>query len=194
MPPPPKKQKKNTGPWSSSRILNASSPILGKDVQAFLITCMSGWDDSYDETEKRSIIDSLPERYRIYEVDDDTGKLKCPITMEFVLEDPHFKAGISKFKSNVEDGFFESRWQKQATTAMQERRQGKFDQYLKEHVEEVFGVDENHKSDLASDVGVGDADVMDTCQNNNQLDPGSDDSTDGEWQAQSGRSCKRTCK
>ncbi|OAP57848.1 hypothetical protein AYL99_08586 [Fonsecaea erecta] len=137
----PKRPKRNTGPWSSQRIFNSSSPIVGADVHGFLVTAVSGWTaapDSYTETEKRSIIDSLPPRYRKYEVDDE-GRLKCPLSVDFVLDDPYVRAAVHKFKRDVSEGFYEKSWQNQARKAMQERRDGKFDPYLQEQTEESFG-------------------------------------------------------
>ncbi len=55
------------------------------------------------------------------------------------MSDLFLKRGISKFKSDVEEGYYDLAWQTKARKAMQDRREGKFDDYLKQHVEEVFG-------------------------------------------------------
>ncbi|KIW99434.1 uncharacterized protein Z518_11173 [Rhinocladiella mackenziei CBS 650.93] len=132
-----KRPKRNTGPWSSLRILNSTSPILSKDLHGFLVTCISGWNDNYNEAEKRTIIDSLPPQYRKYELDGG-GRLVCPISIDFLLEDAYVKAAIPKFKRDVSDGYYEKGWQNQARKALQERQDGKFDAYLQEHAEQVF--------------------------------------------------------
>ncbi|KAJ4502602.1 hypothetical protein HRR83_009018 [Exophiala dermatitidis] len=138
MAPSVKRTKRNTGPWSSLRILNSASPVLKKDIHGFLVTCISGWHDRYNEAEKRAIIDSMPPPYRQYELDD-SGALVCPISVDFVLNDPHVRAAISRFKQDVSEGFYEKGWQNQARKAVKERQAGKFDTYLHEHVEEKFG-------------------------------------------------------
>ena len=158
MPSLAKRPKRNTGPWSSLRILNSSSPIISKDVHAFLVACISGWAENYTQEEKRSIINSLPPQYRKYEIDDEGG-LICPVPIDFVLDDSYIRAGISKFTKDMREGFYEKGWQTYAKRAMQERRDGKFDGYLREHTEEVFGDHDDNADTIQADA----------------------DSTDGEW-------------
>jgi len=166
----------NTGPWSSSRILNASSPIVtqNKDIHAFLVTSISGWKDNsnYTEAEKRAIIDSLPPRHRKYEVDEQ-GNLICPVTVDFVAGDPYVKAAAAKFKKAVADGLFEKSWQNQARKAMQERREGKFDAYLQEQTGATFGEAELGP-DLDDDGAGVEAEVASA-------------SSDGEWREKRGK-------
>ncbi|KEF51258.1 uncharacterized protein A1O9_12608 [Exophiala aquamarina CBS 119918] len=138
MPAAKKKPKGTTGPWSSSRILNSTSPVASMDIHTFLVNCISAWDEKYDEAQKRAIIDSLPRPYRKYEFDG-SGHLICPVSTGFLLEDPYFKSAIQKFKTNLIDGLYEKGWQNQARTAMQERSEGKFDTYLREKAECEFG-------------------------------------------------------
>ncbi|KAK5045003.1 hypothetical protein LTR84_010151 [Exophiala bonariae] len=130
---------RNSGPWSCSRILNSSSPLASKEILPFLVTCISGWNSDYDETQKKVIIDSLPEKYRKYH-SDNSGHLLCPISPEFLLEDPYFRSAVAKFKTNLADGFYEKTWQNQAAKASQEREQGKFANYLREKAEADFGL------------------------------------------------------
>jgi hypothetical protein len=127
------------GSWATSKILTPSSAITAPstDIHAFLITCMSGFD-SYSEDEKRAIIDVLPEPYRKYNLNAD-NKLECPLSLDFVMTDPFLKRAISKFKNDVSEGYYDPTWQSKARVAMQERRDGVFDEYLKQHVEEMFG-------------------------------------------------------
>lgn len=140
MPPTKKKATSSySGPWSSSRILNSSSPLASKDILPFLLACLSGWDSNYDETQKRAIIHVLPEKYRNHKYDD-SGHLLCPVPLDFLLADPYLRSAVSKFKANLSDGFYEKSWQNQAAKAMQERKDGRFDSYLREKVETEFGV------------------------------------------------------
>jgi hypothetical protein len=102
---------------------------------------ISGWNadaDMYTEAEKGSIINSLPPAYRQYETDGQ-GRLKCPLSTSFVLDDPHIKAAVHQFKNDIKDGYYDKTWQNQARKAMEERRDGKFNAYLQEHTEETFG-------------------------------------------------------
>jgi hypothetical protein len=127
------------GSWATSKILTASSAITAPstDIYAFLITCMSGFD-SYSEAEKHAIIDVLPEPYRKYNLTAE-NKLECPLSLDFVMSDPFLKRAISKFKNDVSEGYYDPTWQSKARVAMQERRDGVFDEYLKRHVEKMFG-------------------------------------------------------
>jgi hypothetical protein len=139
--PAPKRPKRNTGPWSPARILDSSSPIVKADVHGFLITAILAWnsgDDDYTEDEKRAIINSLPPACRKHETDEN-GRLKCPLSSEFVLEDSFLRRAANKFKTDVSDGCYVRSWQNQARKAMQERRDGKFDAYLQAYAEENFG-------------------------------------------------------
>lgn len=166
--PPARQSKKNTGPWSTTRILNSSSPVVNTDLHAFLITAISGWSsdhESYTEAEKRSIIDSLPPAHQKYELDDE-GLLRCPLSVDDMLDDPHIKAAIQKFKADVSDGYYEKGWQTRARKAMQDRREGKFETYLQEHVEETFGDCRLDEPDGSTE------DTRDDTQEN---------SSDGEW-------------
>lgn len=126
------------GSWATSKILSPQSAIITQDIQSFLIAAISGWDTNYSDAEKRKIIDSLPSAYRVCDYDE-TGALKCPISVEFIMGDPYLKRGMSKFKEEVSEGSYEDRWQQQARKAMVERAEGKFDEYLKQHTEEMFG-------------------------------------------------------
>jgi len=137
---------------------------------------MSGWSN-YSEDEKRSIIDSLPPNYREYEIDD-KGSLICPLTLDFVLGDRYLQSAITKFKREVTDGFYEKRWQNQAKQAMQERREGKFDDYLKEHVEEMFGEEKDGDGD---DVDKADEDELAF-------------SSDGEWKDKEDKRTRKTAQ
>lgn len=132
-----KRPKRNAGQLSSDRILNSSSPIINKDLQSLFTKMISGWSKNYTEEEKKTIIDSLPPGYRVFEHKED-GSLKCPLSIEFVETDTHFKAAIARFKSDVQDGYYEKGWQTRASKATQDRQEGKFDQYLQEHADEAF--------------------------------------------------------
>ncbi|KAK6384773.1 hypothetical protein LTS17_002336 [Exophiala oligosperma] len=165
---PPAPVAPKSGPWSTARILNSTSPITQKDIHSFLVRAVSDWSTSYTEDEKRAIIDSLPPRLRIYDVDS-SGKLVCPVTPDFVLGDPHVKAAIPKFKRQVTEGYYEKGWQKRAMAATRERVDGRFDAYLQEQVDAFFGGDEDDEEDGGGGGGGVTGTVEDVA------------SSDGEW-------------
>ena len=139
MAPPSKRLKRAKVALSATRVLNCNTPILTQDIHSFITTALSpAYWSQYSEAEKRKLIDLFPVAYRKYHTDEN-GKLECPVTMEFLQSDPYVKAGMARFKRDVEAGCWEAKWQEQARTAIQERKEGKFDEYLKEHVEECFG-------------------------------------------------------
>jgi len=170
-----KRPKRNTGPWSSSRIVDSSSPIVSKDIHAFLVTAISAWNsdnDTYTEAEKRSIIESLPLAHQKFELDSE-GRLICPLSVEFVLEDPYVKSAVQRFKNDISEGYYEKSWQTQARKAMQERQEGKFDAYSRERTEQVFG------------------DLVDNVEDMNDADM---DTSDGEWSGQKPANGRSTSK
>ncbi|KAI1614803.1 hypothetical protein EDD37DRAFT_407074 [Exophiala viscosa] len=147
-----------SGPWSAARVLNGSSLVVAKNIHAFLVAAISGWSTDYTEAEKRAIIDSLPPRLRQYN-EDIYGALVCPLTADMVQNDANIKAAVPKFKQNVAEGFYEQGWQNRARRAMEERQDGRFEEYLEELVEAAFG-----EAEVAGEAEEG-------------------DSEDGEWEA-----------
>ena len=141
---PPKRPQRAKFPKiaiSAPRVLNSKSPILSQDIHGFLAAALGPeyWSQ-YSEAEKRKLIDLSPAAYQSYGVDGD-GKLECPFSINFLQSDVYLKAGVARFKHNVEAGYWEAKWQEQARKAMQERREGKFDEYLADHAEDCFGED-----------------------------------------------------
>jgi hypothetical protein len=139
MAPPSKRPKRAKIALSATRVLNYNTPILTQDIHGFITTALSpAYWSQYSETEKRKLIDLFPIAYRKYHTDGN-GKLECPVTLEFLQSDTYVKTGVARFKRDVEAGCWEPKWQEQAKMAMQERKEGKFDEYLKEHAEQCFG-------------------------------------------------------
>ena len=128
---------------SAPRVLNANSPILTQDLHAFLTTALapSVWSE-YTEAEKRNLIDLLPAAYRNYNVNGADGRLECPVSIAFLQSDAYVRAGVARFKRDVEAGCWEARWQEQARKARAERQEGEFDEFLKDRAEEWFGEDD----------------------------------------------------
>lgn len=105
--------------------------------------------------------------------------MKCPISLDFVMTDPFLKRAVSKFKDDVSEGSYEEKWQRDAKKAMQERADGKFDEHLRQQVEEMFG-----------DGGADDCDNDEGDENDHQE---SDLSSDGSWSAEP-KASKQTAK
>ena len=122
------------------------------------------------------MIDALPPAYRIYE-HDEAGALKCPISIDCIKSDPFLKRAVSKFKTDVSEGSYEEKWQRDAKKAMQERAEGKFDEHLRQQVEYMFG-------DIGGDEG--------TNEEDNEIDQQESDlSSDGSWSAEPKASKRR---
>jgi hypothetical protein len=138
--PPPTKS--SGGSWSASKVLTKSSGVINADIQAFLLTCVAGWE-SYSADEQRDIIGTLPQGRRIYVTNPETGKYTCPLEVDFIASDPYMKRAIVRFKNDLKDGHYSQTWQRQSRQAMKDRADGRFDKYLKQHLEDTFGDGEN---------------------------------------------------
>lgn len=70
-----------------------------------------------------------------------------PISSD-VGTDTYIKRAVARFQRDLGDGYYEKSWQDKARRAHQERMDGKFDEYVKQHAEEVFedapSADENN--------------------------------------------------
>lgn len=142
MAPPSKRQRRSKTAaisLSAHRVLESDTPVLDRDIHGFITAALGpNYWSQYSEEEKRMLIDLFPVAYRNYNVDLE-GRLECPVSVEFLRSDSFVKAGLARFKRDVKDGYWGAKWQNQARKAMQERNQGRFDDYLKGHVEEYFG-------------------------------------------------------
>ena len=101
------------------------------------------------------------------------------------MRDPFLKRSVSKFKTDVEDGYYDPSWQSKARKAMQERREGQFDEYLKQHVEETFGGTASHDQGKEAQNQVAGG------QTSNGQDETGSSTDDGEWVANKAKKGKR---
>lgn len=69
-----------------------------------------------------------------------------PLPPSFCSDDPYLKRSIARFKRELSDGYYTKVWQDKAKRAHEERMDGKFDEYLTEHAEEMF-LDEEEEGD-----------------------------------------------
>lgn len=176
--PPPPPAQRPTGSWAPSRVLTKASGVVNADIRAFLSICMTGWDN-YTVDEQREIIDTLPEARRFYIDNPETGKLACPLDAEFLATDTYLKRAISRFKTDVSDGNYTASWQHKARQAMTERSEGRFDEYMKQHTEDLFGGDEGSST---SGLTAEDATESKRLDREDTLGPSlGEASSDGEW-------------
>jgi hypothetical protein len=121
------------------------SPILKEDIQLLFATTISNWS-SMTEEKKQSLINVFPPTYRIYNTDE-AGKLKCPISKEFAASDRIIKRDGARFKGEIEAGFYVKKWQEEGKRAMKERAEGRFNDYIRQHAEDSFGVIQEDQED-----------------------------------------------
>ena len=131
-----KGQKRNL--LKPSNALQTNSPILKEDIQSLFASTILNWS-SMSEDKKRNLINVFPPAYRVHDTDH-TGKLKCPISGEFAANDSIIRRDVARFKRDVEAGFYVKKWQDEGKRAIKERAEGQFDDYIKRHAEDNFGV------------------------------------------------------
>lgn len=132
-----KNKRANRNVLTIPNALQRTSPILKQDIQSLFASTILDWL-SMTEDRKRNLINTFPPAYRNYDTDE-AGKLKCPISAEFVANDSIIKRDVARFKRDVEAGFYVKKWQEEGKLAMKERVKGEFDEYLKQHAEDNFG-------------------------------------------------------
>lgn len=150
----PKKNKRaERNLLTPSNALQTTSPILNEDVQSLFASTVHNWS-SLTEDKQRRLIDTFPLAYRVHN-EDEGGKLKCPITEEFVANDNIIKRDVARFKRDVEAGFYVKKWQDEGKKAMKERAEGQFDDYIKQHAESNFGQMKENREDEVLNINVG---------------------------------------
>lgn len=85
--------------------------------------------------------------------------LPAPITPKFIADDLYIKHAIARFKRDVRDGYYEKAWQDRADKARQERAEGKFDQYVLEHADEIFGPFDTEDEDVEEESSDSESDL-----------------------------------
>lgn len=73
-----------------------------------------------------------------------------PINSSDVAADPYIRRATARFKRDLADGYYEKAWQDRARRAHQDRMQGKLDDYVEKHTEEMFCRD-NEDSETRSE-------------------------------------------
>lgn len=135
---------------TTSRTFGPKSPIVNADIQLFLAKCMNTkqWE-RYTDAEQQSIIASLPlTRQSRFQKDSPSSQSEQvqndglprtpPLSAEFCSNDLYLKRAVARFKRDLADGYYEKSWQEKAGKAHRERFQGEFDDYVRQHAEEMF--------------------------------------------------------
>lgn len=155
-------------PLTTSRAFGSKSPLTDLDLQAFLARCMSmdQWH-TYTDSEKKRIFESLPPSRKPASLSFTDGlpevenlhqtqsprtasppleqQSTCsqilsepPVDSSTLVTDPFVKRAIARFKRDLGDGYYEKTWQDKARRAHDERMEGKFDDYVRQHAEDMF--------------------------------------------------------
>lgn len=78
---------------------------------------------------------------------------RTPLTASNVREDSYVKRAVAKFKRDLGDGYYEKTWQDKARRAHQERMEGRFDDYVRQHAEGMFEDDDSHGDNDGNEQG-----------------------------------------
>lgn len=61
-----------------------------------------------------------------------------PLDTSKIATDTYIKRAVARYQRDLGDGYYEKSWLDKASRAHQERMDGKFDDYLKQHAEDIF--------------------------------------------------------
>lgn len=142
---------------TTSRTFGQRSPIVNADIQAFLTKCMSPeqWN-KYNDGEKQAILNSLPTAHQPRLSTSTERQLDDPpLSQHFCEGDKFLKQAVARFKRDLSDGYYEKAWLNKANQAHQERLDGKFDEYIKQHTAEMFVDEEEDDEQSAEDTDDG---------------------------------------
>jgi Asx homology domain len=96
-----------------------------------------------DEDEKKEILALLPDHVcpdpNLGPEPGDSDAKISPLPESFLRYDNNWRYGVRQFQIDLESGRHDPEWLRQASQAMEERAQGKFDQFKEEQYEEFWG-------------------------------------------------------
>ncbi|QGA12613.1 hypothetical protein EYB26_000257 [Talaromyces marneffei] len=128
------------GPWGEDYLMTSTKSAL---VHADLVRLFSNpkaWE-CLEEDEKRELISLLPAHIHPNpDPDPNNPEAKIPPLPEsFLRYDNNWRAALRNFQSDLEAGRYRPDWQRQAKQAVQERAQGKFDDFKEREFEQFWG-------------------------------------------------------
>ncbi|EED19297.1 conserved hypothetical protein [Talaromyces stipitatus ATCC 10500] len=128
------------GPWGEDYLMtNPKSALVHADLVR-LFSNPKAWE-CLEEDEKRELLSRLPAHIHPNpdpDPDDPESKIP-PLPESFLRYDNNWRAALRNFQSDLESGRYKPDWQKQAKQAVQERAQGKFDDYKEREFEQFWG-------------------------------------------------------
>ncbi|GKZ68401.1 hypothetical protein AnigIFM50267_003081 [Aspergillus niger] len=126
--------------WEEQRVMTSTtSPLVDADLVGLLANPLA-WD-CLEESEKQEIIRLLPDGVHPDPnppSDDPDAKIP-PIPHAFLRYSNNWREGIRQFQAELENGYHDPEWLRQAKLAMEERAAGRFDRFKEEEFEEFWG-------------------------------------------------------
>lgn len=134
----------------------------------------------YTDDEKQQILRSLPGSVKsqmrrqfessecttqeggVQSTDEFAGvSMTAPLSADAILSNDYLKRQIARFRRDVANGYYQKTWQNQARRAQQDVADGKLDEYLRLHAEELFVDELTHSDDaLAAEAASSDEDFI----------------------------------
>ncbi|XRM44702.1 hypothetical protein ABZX51_007817 [Aspergillus tubingensis] len=128
-------------PWEEEKVMTSTkSPLVDADLVGLLAN-PKAWD-CLEESEKQEIIKLLPDSVHPDPnppTDDDADVKIPPPPQEFLRYSNNWREGIRQFQVELQNGFHDPEWLRQAELAMEERAAGAFDRFKEEEFEEFWG-------------------------------------------------------
>lgn len=114
--------------------------MLMTNIEQGLLANPQAWD-CLEESEKQEILRLLPDSVHpdpSPPSDDADAKIPPP-PQEFLRYSNNWREGIRQFQVELQNGFHDPEWLRQAELAMEERAAGAFDRFKEEEFEEFWG-------------------------------------------------------
>ncbi|GAT29652.1 hypothetical protein RIB2604_03001850 [Aspergillus luchuensis] len=128
-------------PWEEEKVMTSTkSPLVDADLVGLLAN-PKAWN-CLEESEKQEIIKLLPDSVHPDPnppTDDDSDVKIPPPPQEFLRYSNNWREGIRQFQVELQNGFHDPEWLRQAELAMEERAAGAFDRFKEEEFEEFWG-------------------------------------------------------
>ncbi|QKX57087.1 uncharacterized protein TRUGW13939_04195 [Talaromyces rugulosus] len=141
------KQKQNAaarptkrGNWGEDYLMtNPKSALVNADLVK-LFSNPKAWE-CLDEEEKKHLLSLLPTHIHPNpDPDPDNPDAKIPaLPDDFLRYDNNWRGALRNFQSDLESGRYKPAWQRQAKQAVQDRAEGKYDDFKEREFEQFWG-------------------------------------------------------
>ncbi|OGM50173.1 hypothetical protein ABOM_001182 [Aspergillus bombycis] len=127
-------------PWAEDKLMTSTSSNLIYLDLVKLLANPEAWN-CLEEPEKREILDLLPEDLHPNPdpSPDDPDTQIPPLPEEFLRYSNNWRDGIRHFQLDLQNGRYDPVWLREAEEAMQQRADGKFDNFKEEEFEQFWG-------------------------------------------------------